>query len=108
MAVALISEVAVRGAPMPDTGSLHADLVELMAGLRRAVRHPLVNRIIPAVASEAGRPGVGYGRDLHRRSSDQRGPEPCGSPRQGRIVQPALRQETMWGVFVGREPRCSR
>jgi AcrR family transcriptional regulator len=55
MAVALISEVAVRGAPMPDTGSLRGDLAALMSGLRKAMRHPLASRIIPAVAAEAGR-----------------------------------------------------
>jgi AcrR family transcriptional regulator len=55
MAVALISEVAMRGAPMPDTGSLRGDLVALMSGLRTAMRHPLASRIIPAVAAEGGR-----------------------------------------------------
>lgn len=54
MALALISEVAVRGAAFPDTGSLRGDLVALMSGLHDAMCHPLVNRIIPAVLAEAG------------------------------------------------------
>lgn len=53
MAVALISEVAVRTA-IPDTGSLRGDLMALISGLREAMRHPLASRIIPAVAAEAG------------------------------------------------------
>lgn len=55
MTVALISEVAVRGAPASDTGSLRGDLVALLSGMRNAMRHPLVSRILPTVAAEAGR-----------------------------------------------------
>jgi AcrR family transcriptional regulator len=54
MAVALISEVALSGAPLPDTGSLRGDLLALLTGLHKGMRHPLASRIIPAVVAEAG------------------------------------------------------
>ncbi len=55
MAVALISDVAVRGDLVPDTGTLRGDLVALLNQLSAAMRHPLASRIIPAVVAEAGR-----------------------------------------------------
>lgn len=55
MALTLISEVAVRGAPIPDTGSLRGDLVALLGGLCHALGHPLASKIIPAVVAEAHR-----------------------------------------------------
>ena len=55
MAVALISQIAVRADHVPDTGTLRGDLVALITQLREVLRHPLASRIIPAVAAEAGR-----------------------------------------------------
>ena len=55
MAVALISQVAVRGDQVPDTGALRGDLVALLSQMSTALSHPLASRIIPAVVAEAGR-----------------------------------------------------
>jgi AcrR family transcriptional regulator len=55
MAVALIAKAAVSEELVPDTGTLHGDLVVLMSQMSTALRHPLASRVIPAVAAEAGR-----------------------------------------------------
>ncbi len=55
MAVALIAKAAVTEQSVPDTGTLHGDLVMLMSHLSTALRHPLASRVIPAVVAEAGR-----------------------------------------------------
>jgi len=55
MAIALISEVAVRAEETPDTGTLRGDLIALIRQLDTLLSHPLTARIIPAVVAEAAR-----------------------------------------------------
>lgn len=53
MAVALLSEVAVRAVTLPDTGSLLDDLMAFITDTRDAIGDPLTMPIIVAVVAEA-------------------------------------------------------
>lgn len=55
MAIALISQVAVRDEPAPNTGSLRGDIAELVGRLSVLLGGPLVGRVILSVVSESGR-----------------------------------------------------
>jgi AcrR family transcriptional regulator len=55
MVLELVTEVAWLPAPLPDTGSLRADL-ELVLGLAaRALRHRLASQIIPDLMADTAR-----------------------------------------------------
>ncbi|MFK4102634.1 TetR/AcrR family transcriptional regulator [Streptomyces sp. NPDC019531] len=51
----VVSEIAVMGLPVPDTGSLEADLRMLYEVTSRALRHPVASQIIPDLQAEAAR-----------------------------------------------------
>lgn len=55
MAIALISDVVIQANEPPDTGSLRGDVVALIQQMTALFHHPLVSRIVPAVAAEAAR-----------------------------------------------------
>ncbi|MFG3657188.1 TetR/AcrR family transcriptional regulator [Streptomyces sp. NPDC047706] len=51
----VVSAIAVQGLPVPDTGSLEADLRLLYEVTSRALRHPVASQIIPDLQAEAAR-----------------------------------------------------
>jgi len=51
----MVSEVAGRRLPLPDTGSLRGDLEMLLRIAARALQHPLASQIIPDLLAEAAR-----------------------------------------------------
>ncbi|MFC9931625.1 TetR/AcrR family transcriptional regulator [Streptomyces sp. NPDC127190] len=51
----VVSAMAVLGLPVPDTGSLEADLRLLYEVTSRALRHPVASQIIPDLQAEAAR-----------------------------------------------------
>lgn len=53
--VALASDVAVAAVDVPDTGNLHDDIREYLAGGQAALTHPLARKIIPDLLAEAAR-----------------------------------------------------
>jgi AcrR family transcriptional regulator len=55
MAVALISELAWDHLDMPDTGSLHGDVIAFLRAEYEALTDPLAKAIIPDLLSEANR-----------------------------------------------------
>ncbi|KAA9108093.1 TetR/AcrR family transcriptional regulator [Microbacterium rhizomatis] len=55
MAIALISDAAVRSEPAPDTGSLHGDISSLVHRLSAVLGDPLVGRVVLAVTAESSR-----------------------------------------------------
>jgi AcrR family transcriptional regulator len=55
MVIDVVSDVAVAGVPVPDTGSLSADLRSLLGLTASALRHPLAAQIVPDLLAEAAR-----------------------------------------------------
>jgi AcrR family transcriptional regulator len=53
--VALASQVAVAAIDVPDTGNLQGDIREYLASARKALTHPLAQKIIPDLLAEAAR-----------------------------------------------------
>lgn len=51
----IVSRVAGKSLPLPDTGSLMGDLDVLLRIVARALRHPLASQIIPDLLAEAAR-----------------------------------------------------
>ncbi|MEV6122908.1 TetR/AcrR family transcriptional regulator [Streptomyces sp. NPDC052077] len=51
----VVSALAVRGLPAPDTGSLEGDLRLLYEVMSRALRHPVASQIVPDLQAEAAR-----------------------------------------------------
>lgn len=51
----IVSDVAGRSLPLPDTGSLTGDIEVLLRVAARALRHPLASQIIPDLLAEAAR-----------------------------------------------------
>jgi AcrR family transcriptional regulator len=51
----IVSALAVRGLPAPDTGSLERDLRLLYEVTSRALRHPVASQILPDLQAEAAR-----------------------------------------------------
>ncbi|MDG4786324.1 TetR/AcrR family transcriptional regulator [Micromonospora sp. WMMD1102] len=51
----IVSRVAGRSLPLPDTGSLRGDLDILLRIVAKALRHPLASQIIPDLLAEAAR-----------------------------------------------------
>ncbi|MDQ0761244.1 TetR/AcrR family transcriptional regulator [Streptomyces canus] len=51
----VVSEIAVMGLPVPDTGSLEDDLRMLYEVTSRALRHPVASQVIPDLQAEAAR-----------------------------------------------------
>jgi AcrR family transcriptional regulator len=55
MVLEIVSDVAGRSVPMPDTGSFAGDLELLMMIVSRALRHRIASQIIPDLMAEASR-----------------------------------------------------
>jgi len=55
MVLEIVSAVAERSVPMPDTGSLAGDLQLLMFIVSRALQHRIASQIIPDLMAEAAR-----------------------------------------------------
>jgi AcrR family transcriptional regulator len=55
MVLELVTEVASRKFPLPDTGSLQGDLELFLFLAGTALRHPLASQIIPDLLAEAAR-----------------------------------------------------
>lgn len=55
MVLEVVSSIAVRRLPLPDTGSLRGDLELLLHVAARALRHPMALQIIPDLLAEAAR-----------------------------------------------------
>jgi AcrR family transcriptional regulator len=55
MVVDLVASAAVGALVPPDTGTLHGDVRGFLAEAERALRHPLVARIVPDLIAEATR-----------------------------------------------------
>ena len=55
MAIELIKAVGLNLTPFPDSGSLLEDLRLMLFSLRRALRHPLIRRILPDLHAEMAR-----------------------------------------------------
>jgi AcrR family transcriptional regulator len=55
MVLEMVSDVAGRSLPLPDTGSLQGDLEVLLRIVARSLRHPLASQIIPDLLAEAAR-----------------------------------------------------
>ncbi|MFJ4920647.1 TetR-like C-terminal domain-containing protein [Streptomyces sp. NPDC088725] len=55
MVIELVTQVAIRTADDPDTGSLRGDLRAFLAAAEAGLRHPLASRIIPDLFAESGR-----------------------------------------------------
>jgi AcrR family transcriptional regulator len=51
----MVTELAGKRLPLPDTGSLRGDLEAVLSILARALRHPLASQIIPDLLAEAAR-----------------------------------------------------
>jgi AcrR family transcriptional regulator len=55
MVLEIVSDVAGRAVPMPDTGSFAGDLQLLMMIVSKALQHRIASQIIPDLMSEASR-----------------------------------------------------
>jgi AcrR family transcriptional regulator len=55
MVLEIVSEVAGRAVPLPDTGSFSGDLRLLMMIVSKALRHRIASQIIPDLMAEAAR-----------------------------------------------------
>jgi AcrR family transcriptional regulator len=55
MVLEIVSDVAGRAVPLPDTGSFAGDLELLMMIVSRALRHRIASQIIPDLMAEAAR-----------------------------------------------------
>lgn len=55
MVLEIVTDVAGRSLPLPDTGSLRGDVEMLLRIVARALRHPLASQIIPDLLAEAAR-----------------------------------------------------
>jgi AcrR family transcriptional regulator len=55
MVLEIVSDVAGRSVPLPDTGSFAGDLQLLMMIVSRALRHRIASQIIPDLMAEASR-----------------------------------------------------
>lgn len=55
MVLEIVSAVAERSVPMPDTGSFSGDLQLLMFIVSKALRHRIASQIIPDLMAEAAR-----------------------------------------------------
>jgi AcrR family transcriptional regulator len=55
MVLEIVSDVAGRSVPLPDTGSFSGDLELLMMIVSRALRHRIASQIIPDLMAEASR-----------------------------------------------------
>lgn len=55
MVLEMVSGVAGRSLPLPDTGTLLGDLEMLLRIIARALQHPLASQIIPDMLAEAAR-----------------------------------------------------
>jgi AcrR family transcriptional regulator len=55
MVLEIVSEVAGRSIPLPDTGSFEGDLTLLMMIVSRALQHRIASQIIPDLMAEAAR-----------------------------------------------------
>lgn len=55
MVLEIVSDVAGRSVPLPDTGSLRGDLEILLMIVSRALQHRLASQIIPDLLAEAAR-----------------------------------------------------
>jgi len=55
MVLEIVSEVAGRAVPLPDTGSFAGDLTLLMMIVSRALQHRIASQIIPDLMAEAAR-----------------------------------------------------
>ena len=55
MVLEIVSGVAGKSLPLPDTGSLRGDLELLLAIVARALKHRLASQIIPDLLAEAAR-----------------------------------------------------
>ncbi|WP_189112573.1 TetR/AcrR family transcriptional regulator [Pilimelia terevasa] len=55
MVIEIVSAVAGRRLPLPDTGNLRDDLRMLLSALALALHHPLASQIIPDLLAEAAR-----------------------------------------------------
>ena len=55
MVLEIVSDVAGRSVPMPDTGSFEGDLQLLMLIVSKALQHRIASQIIPDLMAEASR-----------------------------------------------------
>ena len=55
MVLEIVSEVAGRAVPLPDTGSFSGDLTLLMMIVSKALQHRIASQIIPDLMAEAAR-----------------------------------------------------
>ena len=55
MVLEIVSDVAGRSVPMPDTGSFEGDLQLLMMIVSKALQHRIASQIIPDLMAEASR-----------------------------------------------------
>jgi AcrR family transcriptional regulator len=55
MVLEIVSEVAGRSVPLPDTGSFEGDLALLMMIVSKALQHRIASQIIPDLMAEAAR-----------------------------------------------------
>ena len=55
MVLEIVSDVAGRSGPMPDTGSFEGDLQLLMLIVSKALQHRIASQIIPDLMAEASR-----------------------------------------------------
>lgn len=55
MVLEIVSDVAGRAVPMPDTGSFEGDLQLLMMIVSKALQHRIASQIIPDLMAEASR-----------------------------------------------------
>jgi AcrR family transcriptional regulator len=55
MVLEIVSEVAGRAVPLPDTGSFSGDLTLLMIIVSKALQHRIASQIIPDLMAEAAR-----------------------------------------------------
>lgn len=55
MVLEIVSDVAGRSVPLPDTGSLRGDLEILLMIVSKALQHQLASQIIPDLLAEAAR-----------------------------------------------------
>jgi len=55
MVLEIVSDVAGRSVPLPDTGSFAGDLALLMMIVSRALQHRIASQIIPDLMAEAAR-----------------------------------------------------
>jgi AcrR family transcriptional regulator len=55
MVLEMVSGVAGKSLPLPDTGTLRGDLEMLLRIVTRALQHPLASQIIPDLLAEAAR-----------------------------------------------------